>query len=248
MLSNRFYPDARFERALTAVEDAGSIDDLRAALFGFLQPYGLKHAVYHALHVPSAGIDQEVIAFTYPIGWVKHYVEKKYYHIDPVVQSGRTSLLPVDWDDLDKSPAIVSRLFHEAKDAGVGRRGLTIPIRGPVGDHAILTLTSDMPAADWSALRRIYVRDMQIIAHYIHARVLSLRQPHAVRRDIKLSFREKEVLQWAAAGKTIGDTAEILHLSQSTVRVYLDSTRHKLGCLTKPQAVAKALSLGLISF
>jgi DNA-binding CsgD family transcriptional regulator len=54
------------------------------------------------------------------------------------------------------------------------------------------------------------------------------------------------VLQWAAAGKTIDDTATILGLSSSAVRTYLDSARHKLDCLTKPQAVARATQLGLI--
>lgn len=241
------YPDARFERALTAIEQAESIDDLRSALTGLLQPYGLKHAVYHALRVPAAGIEQEVIAFTYPSSWVNHYIQRRYYDIDPVVRFGRNSLLPIDWDDLDKDSPVVSRLFHEAEDAGVGRRGLTIPIRGPMGDHAILTLTSELPAADWRALRRTYVRDMQIIAHYIHAKVLAIRQPQITPPSVKLSSREKEMLQWAAAGKTIEDTAVILSLSQSMVRVHLDSARHKLNCLTKPQAVAKALSIGLIS-
>lgn len=248
MISNSAISDARFEAALTAVEGAKDIDDLRAALLGLLHPYGLKHAVYHALKIPSANIEQKVISFTYPKDWVDHYLSKRYFDIDPVVRLGRSSLLPVDWEDLDRSSHPVRRLFREAEEAGVGRRGLTIPIRGPIGDHAILTLTSEMPEQDWRALRRGYIRDMQIIAHYVHARVLALHQTIPATPTLTLSGRERETLQWAAVGKTIEETAIILHLSQSTVRVYLDSARHKLDCLTKPQAVAKALRFGLISF
>ena len=241
-------PDVRFEAALTAVEEAESIDALQVAITGLLRPYGLKHAVYHALRIPEAEIEQEVIAFTYPSNWVAHYLQRRYFLIDPVVRLGEVSLLPLDWSDIDKSSPTVRRLFTEAEEAGIGRQGLTLPIRGAAGDRAIFTLTSDLSAEDWRAVRRTYSRDMQVIAHYVHARVLAIRstQPRATRSV--LSSREREALQWAAAGKTIDESATILGLSASTVRIFLDSGRHKLECLTKPQAVAKALRLGIITF
>lgn len=241
-------PDARFEAALNEVETAQDIEALRRALLGLLKPYGLKHAVYHALRIPNASIEQEVIAFTYPKDWVTHYLRRRYFDIDPVVRLGEASLLPIDWGDIDRRPPVVDRLFAEAEEAGIGPQGLTIPIRGPAGDRAIFTLTADFSRGDWRAMRRTYGRDMQVIAHYIHSRVLTLRCHQPQVKACALSSRERETLQWASAGKTIADTAKIMGLSQSTTRIYLDSARHKLDCLTKPQAVAKALRLGIISF
>ena len=110
----------------------------------------------------------------------------------------------------------VRRLFAEAADAGVGQRGLTIPICGPEGDHAIFTLTSDLPPDEWRAVRRAYSRDMQVIAHYVHARVLDLRGLTTVDQGASLSAREREALLWAAHGKTIDETAMIVGLSRNT--------------------------------
>ena len=238
--------DERFEAALFAVQDADDIPQLQRAIWGLLEPYGLQHAVYHALRIPHVGISQEVIAFTYPGDWVSHYLSRRYYTIDPVVRAGERSIVPVDWATLDKSTPAVRRLFAEAADAGVGKHGLTIPIRGPFGDHAIFTVTSNLPDQDWQALKTGYVRDMQVIANYVHTRVIEIRQSGPVKPIPALSSRERETLQWAAAGKTIEETATILGISSSAVRSYLDSGRHKLDCLTKPQAVARALRLGLI--
>ncbi len=238
--------DERFEAALVSVQLASDIPALQRAVSGLLEPYGLRHAVYHALRIPHAAINQEVIAFTYPSDWVSHYLSRRYYTIDPVVRAGERSMVPVDWATLDKSPPAVRRLFDEAAEAGLGKHGLTIPIRGPFGDQAIFTVTSNATDRDWQALKSDYVRDMQIIGNYIHARVLGLRNASPPGHVPALSSREREALQWAAAGKTIDETATILRLSPSAVRTYLDSARHKLDCLTKPQAVARAMQLGLI--
>ena len=184
--------------------------------------------------------------FTYPEEWIKHYFEKKYYRIDPVVIQGEGSIIPIDWGRLDKSPRPVKALFAEADDAGLGRQGLTFPIRGALGDTAIFTITSDVDDLEWEKIRSRYLRDMQILGNYIHAitlRISGVKLPDYISR---LSRRERECLQWAAVGETIASTADKLHLSERVVRGYLDSARHKLDCLTKPQAVAKAIALGIL--
>jgi RNA polymerase sigma factor (sigma-70 family) len=65
-------------------------------------------------------------------------------------------------------------------------------------------------------------------------------------RRPQLSSRETEILQWIAAGKSQQDVADILGISQRTVEVHLSSGREKLGALNTPQAVARAVALGII--
>lgn len=240
------FSDARFEKAIKAVEYSVSIADLQAAIKALLEPYGLQHAVYHVLSIPTIAVVHEVPIMTYPNDWVAHYLKKRYYEVDPVVQTGQRSLLPIDWDNLDKSSDVARKLFHEADDAGIGPRGLSLSIRGAAGDHALFTITSNLSQHDWEQLKALYIRDMQAIGFYIHSRVLHIKGASFMSPS-KLSGRELECLKWAAAGKTIEDTAAILGLAFSTVRVYLDSARHKLGCLSKAQAVARAEQLGLIN-
>lgn len=65
--------------------------------------------------------------------------------------------------------------------------------------------------------------------------------------NIKLTFREKESLYWAARGKTIWETAKILGVVESTVNEYLANSIRKLGAANKVEAVAKAIVSGCIN-
>jgi DNA-binding CsgD family transcriptional regulator len=62
-----------------------------------------------------------------------------------------------------------------------------------------------------------------------------------------ISAREAACLQWAAAGKTSEDCAQILGLSPHTVNQHLASAAVKLGAVNRVQAVAKAVRAGLIN-
>lgn len=86
-----------------------------------------------------------------------------------------------------------------------------------------------------------------MIGLHLHVRFLALGGGAPTRPLPRLSPRERVCLKWAAAGKTIEDTATILSISERVVRGYLDSARRKLDCLTKTQAVVRAIQLGIIS-
>ncbi len=64
---------------------------------------------------------------------------------------------------------------------------------------------------------------------------------------IKLSPREVDVLTLAAQGKMRREIAEMLFLSDVTVKEYLQSACQKLGATNKTQATVLALLLGLIA-
>lgn len=64
---------------------------------------------------------------------------------------------------------------------------------------------------------------------------------------IRLSPRERECLQWAADGKTAWETGVILSIAEGSVAKVLASAMRRLECTSKPQAVVKALRLGLIN-
>ena len=61
-----------------------------------------------------------------------------------------------------------------------------------------------------------------------------------------LNDREVECLKWAAAGKTSGEIAMIVALSEHTINHYLNSCCRKMDCVNRTQAVAKAIRLRLI--
>jgi DNA-binding CsgD family transcriptional regulator len=61
-----------------------------------------------------------------------------------------------------------------------------------------------------------------------------------------LSRRERECLQWTAAGKTTWEISAILEISQNTIDGYIATAGRKLGAVNRTQAVAVALRRGLI--
>jgi DNA-binding CsgD family transcriptional regulator len=61
-----------------------------------------------------------------------------------------------------------------------------------------------------------------------------------------LTAREKEVLQWVRQGKSNWEIAAILGISERTVKYHVSGILNKLDVVTRAQAVAVALELGLI--
>lgn len=62
-----------------------------------------------------------------------------------------------------------------------------------------------------------------------------------------LTGRETEVLQWVCKGKSNPEIATILGLSPWTIKIHVCSVLAKLNAANRGHAVAKAVSLGLVS-
>ncbi len=208
--------------------------------------YGLSHIAYLGVNIPGPTHGSHYVHSTYADSWEHHYVTQDYVSVDPVVRRGLTGLLPLDWRQLPKDQPKIRRLFDESREAGIGRQGLTFPLRGRLGETAIFSINADVNDREWAALRRSFMRDFQIIATYFHNGVLAEAGNELASPASTLSPRERECLKWAAAGKTDWAIGKILSISERTARFYLDSARSKLNALTRTQAVAKAVALGLI--
>lgn len=88
---------------------------------------------------------------------------------------------------------------------------------------------------------------LELIIPHLHlalARIHSKQQ--SISRNVVLSGREKEVLDWLKQGKSSWDISVILGISKSTVNFHVYNIMNKLGAINRPQAVAVAAHLGLI--
>ena len=132
------------------------------------------------------------------------------------------------------------------RDFGIGELGLTIPVRGPFGDVGMLAVTRNCGIREWESGTRQAMGELQSVAVHVHDAAMRSGALSDTLRRPTLSSREREILQWVAAGKSQQDVAEILAIAQRTVEVHMASARDKLGALNTPQAVARAVSLGLI--
>jgi DNA-binding CsgD family transcriptional regulator len=235
-----------YSEVSATVDEISTLEQLEDFVRKIVQAYDLKHAVYYLPGVPGQEQVQPLSIITYPTDWVKRYFEADYLMVDPCVSEGFANLLPLDWMTYDKRPPRVKQLFGEATEFGIGRHGITFPIRGAGGESALFNVTSDLSDADWLEAKKTYMRDFQILAHTIHAKALLIRGAKVADYGARLTPRERECLTWCAVGRTSEDIATILGISEGVVRIHLQSAQHKLNCLNRTHTVAKALTHKLI--
>lgn len=202
----------------------------------------LDYANYASLNLTSGGIRGYA---NYPDEWKRFYMEQSFHLIDPTVAASARSIAPVDWTRFDHDDKF-NKVFLNARDFGITAQGLTVPVRGPYGDCGLLSVTRDCSAAEWESLKRKIVGELQSAAVHFHDSVVQDDLLARALRAPQLSTREREILQWIAAGKSQQDVGDILSISHRTVEVHLRSSREKLGALTTPQAIGRAIRLGLI--
>jgi DNA-binding CsgD family transcriptional regulator len=233
-------------RIFNLLEASKSIDDLRLVMDNITRSLKLTNMVYHSVGYIGSPDPSPLLVLTYSPEWVTRYFSENYLQIDPVVNGGLRGLMPTDWAMLEKTGSRVRQFFGEASEHGVGRQGLTTAIRGPRGESALFTFTSDVSDLDWPQLKSTLMPPMLLIGHAFHLRAMELLQPDTPTSAPKLSRREVDCLQYCAHGFRDHETAQKLKISEAVVRAYLDSARHKLASPTRPYAIAKALKLRVI--
>ena len=74
------------------------------------------------------------------------------------------------------------------------------------------------------------------------------RPPDVGPRTGKLTVREREVLTWAAQGKSAWEIGEILKITKRTVDEHTQNAARKLGAMNRTHAVVVALRDQIITF
>jgi DNA-binding CsgD family transcriptional regulator len=202
----------------------------------------LDHASYCAINTVSNSVQGFA---NYPSAWIEHYMGNGLQNIDPTIGVSSRSIAPVDWSRF-KGHAGFSDVFENGRDFGITDRGLTVPIRGPYGECGLLSVTRDTSEDEWKSLKSNILTTLQTAAVSMHDAVMQSDTLASVLHRPALSEREREVLQWIAAGKSKQDIGDILIISSRTVEVHLRSARSKLCALTTAQAVGRGISMGFI--
>lgn len=186
------------------------------------------------------------IMITFPEEWVGMYHEKDLSQVDPIVAATLDLKLPYTWDTENWKQDVTPEqdtFFRDAHDFEVCR-GLSIPIYGPLGDFGLFTFISETGPAEFGRLVAAKKHELHLLALYYHQIMQSIDEEQA--GSVVLNDREEEILYWTAAGKTSSETGMIIGISEKTVQYHLYNSMKKLNVFSKPQAVAKAVLLGLI--
>lgn len=234
---------------LARCERGEPIETLAAAFQKALETLGFQFFACCSHVDPANPPRGSVMYHNYPAVWTKAFSESKLYEIDPVLKFAEQTLVPFFWD-APRFHAQLTPLQREILAAGgtLGlTRGFTIPIHVPWEPDVPSASCSLVPATDTINRRSCFAAQLLVAPFYEAAR-LAFAPRNTLAAKIRFSRRERECLELAAQGRTDWEAGRILRISESTVRTYIERAMHRLGALTRNQAIAQALALRQIRF
>lgn len=223
-----------------------AVDELGSVIVRAREAFRLAHLTFLVARV---GIWKEAtppFVTTYPAGWTEIYVRRNYFEIDPIIAEARTSFLPFQWSLAGDRRDTVQKFFHEARSFGVGRHGLTVPIRAANGERSLLSVTSNVSMREWRRHCALYEDALFAFGRHFHERYLALSGLRSPNSPKPLSRRECQCLTLLGEGLLFKQIAGDLEISESAVRQYVHSAKQKLLAKTVSQAVARATALEII--
>nr|WP_300074383.1 LuxR family transcriptional regulator [uncultured Ruegeria sp.] len=175
---------------------------------------------------------------TYPKRWLSFYSDNELHEIDPVISMGQRQPNLVGWSSKECNPED-EEFFNLAHSFGVPANGAAVTFGSRIGISAF-SLASDVSSNEWARTFEAHNSELNLIAmaYCIKASQLNAK--------VRLTPREKEVLLWAARGKTSWETSKLLDLSEGTINQYLRGAMRKLNATNRVHCVAKAVDLGLL--
>jgi DNA-binding CsgD family transcriptional regulator len=248
------------EDSLTAISSTDSVEELRHLMNRTFASLGYAGFTYlDVRRLPLSGEPVPFFVSTAPEYFNQTYITENFFSDDPVVRRAATTNAPFTWADCAE--------FHSWKKSRRGaknRARYVMQVANEFGYTQGYVLPShavDSHGRPASALVTLYWRDqpealipaasmpawLRLVSASMHEKMLQLRDfPNEDTEPPLLTDRERECLVWACRGKTRGETAEILSISDRTVEFHFQNAMRKLRVHNKFHAIAMAIHMGLI--
>lgn len=166
---------------------------------------------------------------------------------DPVLQKLKSDGKPFLYDQAMYVGTGAGDLWEEQAAYGY-KTGVSVAMHTGSGVHFYLGLdrSRKLPANDLACARLL--ADIHLLATYAQETAIKIFEPNSsmVVPAVRLSAREREVLNWVKDGKSAWVIGEILGISEHTVEFHCTNARRKMGAATTPAAILKALHLGIL--
>lgn len=212
-------------------------------LLSTVKEFGFDHLIVSGVPVGGQKLAPMVELNGWPSGWFERYVEQSHAAIDGVCLYSASTLRPFYWADV---PAPLSdtkgnrQVQSEAASFGI-RSGFAVPMLSVQHWQSVVSFASPANRCDLSEREK-----SQLIMLATYSGMAVQEMLDALDAPPPLSPREREVLLWAAGGKTIWETSEILSLSEKTIEHHLSSVRQKFGVARTVQAIVEAIRRRII--
>lgn len=234
--------------ALTALlENAENVPELYDAVRAFAQARQFSSFLFGVRVPVSLAKPVHFSLSGFPKEWRKHYDEAGYLRVDPVVRHALSSSVPIFWDEIERSDALVGAFFNEAASFGLAH-GVSAPICGRRGEVGVLSLARESVIDDCEVTRFELRREMTWFATVLHEAVSRVAFTASTQREVaRLSEREKQILMWTAAGESSATIATELGIAERTVLFHIEKAGKKMGVTGRHKIVSRAVGSGALA-
>jgi LuxR family transcriptional regulator, quorum-sensing system regulator BjaR1 len=218
--------------------------DLLDDLSETVKAFGFEHLILSGVPLGGQKLAPMVELNGWPAGWFERYIDQEHAAVDGVCIWSAKSRHPFFWSDVPERWSGTDgskRVANEATEFGI-RSGFAVPMLSLEHWQSVLSFASPLKHCDISRGQQAQLITMAIFAGMS---IQALGADPATDEAL-LSDRQKEVLLWAAGGKTAWETSVILQISEETVWFHQKAARRALGVATTTQAIVEAIRRRLI--
>lgn len=160
-----------------------------------------------------------------PDGWWDYYATQGLHLSDPVWRLAKRIKSPHTWNDLEQFTSnLERRMMQEAESSGL-RSGMSVPIFDSMGIHSNISISSK----DKGVEAEICLEEISSVGYAYSVKAFQPDLERQLAVQTLLTPRERECVQWAAAGKTYNEISEILSISHRTVVAHVSNAMDKYG-------------------
>ncbi len=224
-------------------EHTSTPEEVVAQLASSLSVFGFSTVLITGVPEPPQRVEPYFLMNGWPRRWSGHNAKANNYADDPTAAWCRRTIDPFEWSEGIGRPAESAPQLPCALEQDAARRKrYLVPVIRATGSTSCITMAGERPELESRARRAVYMLSL-----YAHARAVSLldcTDGAGPRRE--LTLREREVLQWIAAGKSSWDVSVILGISERTVNWLISRAARKLNAVNRTHAVVNAIRAGQI--
>ena len=224
---------------IDGISRQSSVPQIAAMFCDVASGFGFTSLGFNDLPPLREGANPIILAESTPPGFRETYVEEQFYLVDHIGAQAREAQAPFRYSEAPY-PRAETRSHHRFMQAlstfGIGK-GLIIPLGRPANFPACVWLAGEDPN-----LGNDVKRTIQLIALFASSMAHVLRSPPSVSNNTrKVTARQREVLTWAAQGKSAWEIGKILNITKRTVDEHTQKAIRKLGAVNRTHAIVVAL-------
>lgn len=213
-----------------------------AYAMGFLPDTNADPAPGEPIHA------EPFLLLDWPVAWLELYARQGFASEDVVVAEAAATSEPFTWGEIRQRRSGASAHIFAAAARFGWSDGFVVPIHNPNAAPGARFAVASLAAPQLLDLGPIERAKLHRIALAAFARARTLRgRPADPKAALQLAPREREALGLVSQGLSDGEIAQRMGVKSATAHHHVESAKRRLNATTRAQAVAIAMSNGLIS-